>query len=201
MGLVSDALCWEALRENANIIQHRNGCEKLFADYNICLSSGYPPMPAPVANAVCGPQVSNTGRPPPGTDLGTLNQCPLNACCNTWGQCGTTTEFCTESRSKTGALGMAAPGENGCISNCGTDIISSDPPTDTLNIAYSEGYNWRRPCLRMPINRIDTLAYTHVHISFITLNEDFSVSIDSVLEQFMLFRALNGVKKIMTLGG
>ena len=52
---------------------------------------------------------------PPGTDLNTLNDCPLNTYCDIWGQCGTTTEFCTPSNSSTGTPGTAAAGTNGCI--------------------------------------------------------------------------------------
>lgn len=178
-----------------------NGCEKLFADYTICLSSGYPPMPAPVANAVCGPLVPDTPKVPPGTDLSTLNQCPLNACCNIWGQCGTTTEFCTKSNSSTGAPGTAAPGENGCISNCGTDIISSPKPPSQYSIAYFEAWSWQRPCLRQTVTDIDTKAYTHIHYSFIELNEDLSISLNDVADQFPLFKSMSGVKKIVALGG
>jgi len=71
-----------------------NGCSNLWVGTIICLSSGDPPMPAPVANTVCGPQVPGTTKPPKGTDLSKLNPCPLNACCDVWGQCGTTQEFC-----------------------------------------------------------------------------------------------------------
>ncbi|KAK4861521.1 hypothetical protein LT330_003556 [Penicillium expansum] len=120
-----------------------NGCEKLFAKYKICLSTGYPPMPATIPNAVCGPQVNDTVKAPPGTDLSTLNECPLNACCNIWGQCGTTGDFCTPSNSSTGAPGTAAPGKNGCISNCGTNIVTSSAPGKTYNIAYFEAFNWK----------------------------------------------------------
>lgn len=35
-----------------------NGCKRLFPDFKMCVSKGSPPMPAPVANAVCGPTVS-----------------------------------------------------------------------------------------------------------------------------------------------
>lgn len=69
-----------------------DGCGNLLADYNICLSSGFPPMPTVVENAVCGPQVPGTPVAPPSTDLSTLNECPLNACCDIWGQCGTTSK-------------------------------------------------------------------------------------------------------------
>lgn len=62
------------------------GCQDLQAGYTICLSSGSPPMPAVVQNAVCGPQVPGTPIAPDGTDFSTLNECPLNACCDVWGQ-------------------------------------------------------------------------------------------------------------------
>jgi hypothetical protein len=39
-------------------------------------------MPAPISNAVCGPQKPDTPTPPKGTDISELNPCPLNACCN-----------------------------------------------------------------------------------------------------------------------
>lgn len=115
------------------------GCTDLLAGYLICLSSGYPPMPLPVANAVCGPQVNGTATAPAGSDLSTFNECPLNACCDIWGECGTTAEFCTISNSTTGAPGTAAKGTNGCISNCGTDIITGDIPSETYKVAYFEG--------------------------------------------------------------
>ena len=63
-----------------------NGCTNLWVGVRLCLSSGSPPMPAPVTDVVCGPQVPGTPVPPPGTDLSTLNPCPLNACCDVWGQ-------------------------------------------------------------------------------------------------------------------
>ncbi|KAL7817792.1 glycoside hydrolase family 18, chitinase [Trichoderma gracile] len=178
-----------------------NGCAKLFADYNICLSIGYPPMPAPVANAVCGPQVNGTAPAPPGVDLSTLNQCPLNACCNIWGQCGTTADFCTPSNSSTGAPGTAAPNENGCISNCGEDIITSDPPAETMSIAYFEAFDQKRRCLKMPITSVEASAYTHIHFSFITLNEDYSINVDGVESQLRLFAGMLGVKRIVSVGG
>lgn len=39
-------------------------------------------MPAPIANAVCGPQKPDTPTPPKGTNITELNPCPLNTCCN-----------------------------------------------------------------------------------------------------------------------
>ncbi|KAF1732354.1 Killer toxin subunits alpha/beta [Beauveria bassiana] len=178
-----------------------NGCNKMFAGYNICLSKGYPPMPAPVKNAVCGPQVKGTGRYPHDIDPTSLNECRLNACCNIWGQCGTTGEFCTPSKSPTGAPGTAAPGENGCISNCGTDVITGHTPKNTYTIAYFEAYDWDRPCLRMAADQIDASKYTHAHFSFAVLTDDLSVSVDDTATQFQLFRTLTGIKKIVSIGG
>lgn len=64
-----------------------NGCNNnVWAKSIICLTSGSPPMPPPVNGAVCGPQVPGTNRPTEGTDIASLNPCPLNACCDVWGQ-------------------------------------------------------------------------------------------------------------------
>jgi hypothetical protein len=63
-----------------------NGCDSLWVGTIICLSTGTPPMPAAVANALCGPQVPGTVVPPAGTNISLLNPCPLNACCDVWGQ-------------------------------------------------------------------------------------------------------------------
>lgn len=61
------------------------GCSDLLVGYEICISSGYAPMPAPVANAEFGPQVNGTVTAPAGTNMSSLNECPLNACCDIWG--------------------------------------------------------------------------------------------------------------------
>jgi hypothetical protein len=68
------------------------GCNDLQKDAVICLSSGHPPMPAPLQNAVCGPQVPGTEYPSQWSDISNLNPCPLNACvCRTQSAitCGT----------------------------------------------------------------------------------------------------------------
>jgi hypothetical protein len=63
-----------------------NGCSSLWVGTIICVSTGTPPMPAAVANTLCGPQVPGTVVPPAGTNISLLNPCPLNACCDVWGQ-------------------------------------------------------------------------------------------------------------------
>ncbi|RAO73094.1 uncharacterized protein BHQ10_009106 [Talaromyces amestolkiae] len=177
------------------------GCDDLLANEYICLSTGYPVMPAVISNAVCGPQVNGTATAPQGSDLSTLNECPLNACCDIWGQCGITADFCTPSNSTTGAPGTAANGTNGCISNCGTQIIESDTPTEYFAVGYFEGFDVQRPCLKPWITQIDTTAYTHIHMSFATLNTDFSYNLSSVGSQWEDFLALTDVKRILTVGG
>jgi LysM repeat protein len=178
-----------------------NGCSDLWVGVNMCLSTGTPPMPAPVANAVCGPQVPGTVKPPAGTDLSNLNPCLLNACCDVWGQCGTTVEFCTNT--STGAPGTAQAGTNGCISNCGTNIVQSGPPATYINVGYFEGFNLGRPCLNMDIRQLNTTTYTNIHFAFATLTSNYEVVIGdgSANFEFQEFVSLSGPKRILSFGG
>lgn len=132
-----------------------------------------------------------------------LNPCPLNVCCNVWGQCGMTDDFCVVSKSETGAPGTSAPGKNGCISNCGRDIIKGSPPAKKIKVAYYEAWNFNRKCLNMYVDQIDTNAYTHVHFAFASVTNDFKVVIegDKPKEQFEYFKKMSGVKKIISFGG
>lgn len=178
------------------------GCNNLQAGVKMCLSTGSPPMPAPIPNAVCGPQVAGT-QPPTvaGVTLASLNPCPLNACCDIWGQCGTTDEFCTISLSLTGAPGTAFPGTNGCISNCGSGLIIGTPPAAFKTIAYFEAFNYERPCLNMDVTEIDTTKYTHIHLAFATITAEFNVDISGIQDQFSRFVSMTGVKRILSFGG
>ncbi|KAL2830488.1 hypothetical protein BDW59DRAFT_177834 [Aspergillus cavernicola] len=180
-----------------------NGCDTLWVGTIMCLSTGDPPMPASLANAICGPQVPDTKTPTDGTDLADLNPCPLNACCDIWGQCGITDEFCTESESTTGAPGTAAAGENGCISNCGTDIEASDAPETYRQVAYFEGYNLDRECLYMDASQLDTDTLTHIHFAFGTLTEAFEVAVGNDRSQFEFerFKLLSGPLRVLSIGG
>lgn len=178
------------------------GCTDLQAGQNICLSSGSPPFPAPVSNAVCGPQVPGTLEPTNGTDWALLNPCPLNACCDIWGQCGTTPEFCTISKSTTGAPGTAAIGDNGCISNCGTDIMTdSAAPSKYASMGFFEGFNSQRPCLIMNAYEIDKASYTHVLYAFGNITSEYAVNNGGYTLQFNQFLLLSNVQRIITFGG
>jgi hypothetical protein len=73
------------------------GCDKLIPGTYICLSEGDPPMPFPIPNAWCGPTKRGSKPPSKGQELKDLNPCPLNACCNIWGQCGVSGDFVSQS--------------------------------------------------------------------------------------------------------
>lgn len=178
-----------------------SGCNPLYRGTIICLSTGDPPMPAPIQGAQCGPQVPGTEKPTDGTDITDLNPCPLNACCDVWGFCGITAEFCTNT--STGAPGTAEPGTNGCISNCGTDIIKSDKPATFRKIGYFQGYNLNRDCVLQDGTQIDASAYTHLQFAFGLLTQDYQVNVGDLFStyEFGVFKNIRGPKKILSFGG
>ncbi|KAF3392448.1 hypothetical protein F1880_008654 [Penicillium rolfsii] len=84
-----------------------HGCAQIQQGAFVCVSSGEPPMPVALPNAICGPQVPGTVRPKKYSDLASLNPCPASQCCSKLGQCGSTSAFCSVSQ--------------GCISHCKED--------------------------------------------------------------------------------
>ncbi|KAJ5827672.1 Glycoside hydrolase superfamily [Penicillium robsamsonii] len=180
-----------------------SGCDALGYSQIMCLSKGDPPMPAELSNAVCGPQVSGTKKPTDRTKLAELNPCKLNACCNIWGQCGITDDFCTESNSTTGAPGTAAEDENGCISNCGNHIKpgTTEPP-DFKMIVYFEAWNSNRPCMNMDVTDIPSKGtYSHVHFAFANITKDLEVDIEDVKPSFNAFVGMKDFNRILSFGG
>ena len=178
-----------------------SGCGSLPYNINICLSKGDPPMPATLEGTVCGPAVPGTERPTDGTKLAELNPCPLNACCDVWGQCGITAEFCTDT--STGNPGTAKPNTNGCISNCGTSMVRGDAPATFRRVAYYEGYGMGRECLLQDALQIDRSEYTHIHFAFGILTPDYQVGVGDALSayQFENFKRLEGPARILSFGG
>ncbi|KAK4247528.1 hypothetical protein C7999DRAFT_14472 [Corynascus novoguineensis] len=186
------------------------GCNKgLQPGQLICLSKGDPPMPNPLSGATCGPQVPGRERPTNGTKLADLNPCPLNVCCNIWGNCGLSDEFCIESPADSGAPGAAKPGSNGCISNCGMDIVHSDKKPDQFRrVGYFESWNIKdRECLHMDVSKIPEVApvgesgYTHIHFAFPDITSELTVDVSKYQDQFDGFKKLSSVKKIVSFGG
>ncbi|KAH6617398.1 glycoside hydrolase family 18 protein [Chaetomium tenue] len=166
----------------------------------ICISTGAPPMPPAVDGVVCGPQVLGTTRPASWSDITMLNPCPLNACCDKWGQCGITPDFCTPTQSSTGAPGTSAPGTNGCISNCGTSIVQGSASGGPLRIGYFEVFGVDRSCLTMDASNLPSGGYTHVHYAFGSITSDFQVDLSAYLTQFEIFASMTGFKRILSFG-
>lgn len=159
-------------------------------------------MPGAISNAVCGPQVPGTEPPEDGTELQDLNPCPLNVCCNVWGQCGTTDDFCVEAPADTGAPGTSKPGKNGCISSCGMEITNNNsPPSSFAHVAYFEAWNHNRRCLHMDVGKIDRDKYTHIHFAFADITPDYQVDVSKHQGQFNLMKTLTGIKRIVSFGG
>jgi hypothetical protein len=178
-----------------------SGCDPLFAETVICLSKGKPPFPAAIANAVCGPQKLGTKAPTDGSDIAKLNPCPLNACCNIWGQCGVTRDFCIDTN--TGPPGTAETGTYGCISNCGVDVVKGTG-TGAIKLAYFQGYGMGRQCLYQDALQIDTSKYTHLHFGFGTLTRDtYQVEVGDASSsyQFGEFKRVRNAKRILSFGG
>ncbi len=165
----SGDICSTLAEQNSmtvDLIEERNkqtwgwtGCGYLLVGQVMCLSTGSPPMPAPVTNAVCGPQVPGTEKPADMSTLVDLNPCPLKVCCNVWGQCGITKDFCIAAPADTGAPGTAKPGSNGCIANCGMDIVNNaQAPASFMRIGYFEAFLLDRPCLHMRVSIASAFA-------------------------------------------
>ena len=178
-----------------------NGCNDLNAGIYICLSKGDPPMPAPISNAVCGPTKPGSKKPTSGS-LEDMNPCPLNVCCNIWGQCGITEDFCKEERGPADNPGTSAR-ENGCVSSCGVDITNNDKgPSSYGRVGYYESWNFDRDCLNLRAANANTdESYTHMHWAFAGINtEDWTVAINDTYNQWEDFKSLNA-KRIISFGG
>ena len=168
------------------------GCQNLQPG-KICISKGTKgPIPALQKDAKgnpvpCGPTASGNG---------TNVQCPLKACCNSWGQCGLTDDFCKVTNSKLN------PGVSGCQDNCEIKYIKGSAPSSFTKVGYYETWNQKWPCLNARIRDIDLSEYTHVHYSFADILPDYTIYMDPLAkEQFNDFKAVSGVKKIVSFGG
>ncbi|KAH6892884.1 glycoside hydrolase family 18 protein [Thelonectria olida] len=155
-----------------------NGCKLLWRGTSICLSTGTPSFPSSISDAVCGPQVPSTKKPSSGTsDSWTkLNPCPLNVCCNVWGKCRTADDLCVIAKAATGAPGATAKGKNSCIASYGRDIINGSAPAKTMR-------------------------YTHIHFAFANVTSSYTIEVSGAQHQFNLFKAMTGIKKIISFGG
>lgn len=177
------------------------GCDSLFPGMRICVGPGTPRLPAPNKDAVCGPTKPGTGSPAAGQEVKDLSPCPIKACCNVWGNCGVDKDFCVPTQSETGNPGTAAPNTNGCVQNCGMDIVNNgSPPPSFIKVGYYEAWNRERPCLHMTPQQIPS-SYTHIHYSFADITPGFGVGLGRFGDVFEQFKALRGPKRIVAFGG
>jgi chitinase len=147
-------------------------CQYLVPNQLLCISTGSAPMPAYNPEATCGPTVDGTPAQTDMSKINELNPCPLKACCNVWGFCGVSKDFCIINPADTGAPGTTQPGANSCIASCGLEITNNGlPPPDFKRIGYFEAFNMERPCLSMLPRHINTSSYTHI-VSSLSYNTD-----------------------------
>lgn len=176
------------------------GCNSLFPGMRICISSGTPRLPAPNKDAVCGPTMPGTQSPTGDEKVEDLNPCPIKACCNIWGNCGVDIDFCIPTESETGNPGTAAPNTNGCVQNCGLDLVTGSAPDEFIKVGYFEAFNVDRECLRMSPKNIPS-SYTHVHYAFANITTAWEVSLGDYADVFKEFKALKGPKRVVAFGG
>ena len=152
---------------------------------NICVSPGTPPRPTANPLAQCGPLA-------PG-DLYN-SSCPLNACCDQWGFCGETAEFCATTSSPTNA-----PGTTGCYSNCGIpDLPVAEYPANLGSIAYFLGVDNSSSPLEM--DPFDLTEFDRVHYAFVNLNSDWTIDTTSLGQDFQNFLLISNAK-VASFGG
>lgn len=124
-------------------------------------------------------------------------------------------------QSTTGAPGTAKNGTDGCISNCGTDIIYDDSGFDDhpIMVGYYEAFQNTRPCLNLDVTAINNTVewggqdenhplfgetWDHIHFAFANITDDFEVDISSVENEFDQFKKYSspGKKpKVLSFGG
>ncbi len=179
------------------------GCGNLQIGQYICLRSGIPPFLVPVTNAFCGPQVPGTTAPLGSntTDWALLNLCPLNACCDIWGQCGEDPAFCPATECSTDAPGTAAPKTNRCISNCGIGVEVVAGPAEIAPIGYFAVLNSQRSCLNMDIHPVNVLDYTHSYYAVRNITEDFNIDNRGFSDHFAPITYLKHTNRIISFGG
>ena len=151
----------------------------------ICVSTGTPPPPTPNPLAQCGPLA-------PGSKYNST--CPLNACCDQFGFCGVTSDFCDVLSSPTNA-----PGTTGCYSNCGMpDITAVQEPANLGSIAYFMGVDNSSSLLEMDPT---TITADKIHYAFVNLNSDWTIDTTSLGQDFQNFVGISNSARVASFGG
>ncbi|KAG8162769.1 hypothetical protein KVR01_007247 [Diaporthe batatas] len=123
-----------------------------------------------------------------GSEWSSAEKCPLNVCCSKFGFCGTTEEFCGDSK-------VTKPSCKGTSSNQRT-------------IGYYEGWSTTRACDGMYPENIPAGAYTHLNYAFAFIDPvSFAVAPMSDTDKdlwprFTALKELNpGLKTFISIGG
>jgi len=181
------------------------GCATMLAGYNMCLSSGAPPLPPPQQGTQCGPLVPGTTWPDRSVAMADLNPCPLKACCSNWGFCGPFPEHCDVHAPANAGPGVKLPGfQSTCVSSCGNEIKkNSGPPANFSRIGYYGSWNMERPCLWLKADNANTDgSYTHLHWGFAEIDPaNWTVVLKDPHHQWQAFKNLRGVRRIVSFGG
>jgi GH18 family chitinase len=70
-----------------------------------------------------------------------------------------------------------------------------------MRVAYFEAWNSNRKCLNMDVDQIDKSKYTHIHFAFANVTSGYNIDVSGAQHQFNLFKAMTGIKKIISFGG
>jgi hypothetical protein len=180
-------------------------CKDMLSGYNMCLSDGLAPMPPAQDGTQCGPLVPGTQKPRDLLiSLADLNPCPLKACCSNWGFCGVFPAHCDTHTPDGSGPGAKLKGfQNTCVSNCGNEIQkNSEAPIAFQRIGYYEEFGLDRKCLWLKAKHANTDGtYTHIHWAFANINPTTWKPIINNQKQWSEFKALQGVKRILSFGG
>ncbi|GEQ66998.1 hypothetical protein JCM33374_g661 [Metschnikowia sp. JCM 33374] len=164
------------------------GCETVQQNEVICISKGRNQIARPESNpnAECGPlaphELFNT-------------ECPNKACCNDFGYCGVTSQFCEVKNPG------ASVGKRGCYSNCGYAKLPTRKARDFRMVTYwmdTEGPLNMNITEETSMNSWgDSKYYDVVHYAFATINEDMSISIGKDFKEFKKIEP----QKVVSFGG
>lgn len=182
-------------------------CKDMLIGYNMCLSDGLAPMPPAQQGTECGPLVPGTERPSgSNASIADLNPCPLKACCSNWGYCGVFPAHCDIHAPPGGGPGTKLKGfTNTCVSNCGNEIkqVSGPPAAGFGRVGYYSAFNMNRKCLWLKAKNANTDGtYTHIHWAFGDIDPNgWKPAIKDGKGEWEDFKKLEGVKKILSLGG
>jgi GH18 family chitinase len=81
------------------------------------------------------------------------------------------------------------------------DIKAGTSVASDIRIGYFEAWNSNRPCLRSHVTQYQDAGYTHIHWAFANLTTDFRPDVSGLQEEFDMFKAMTGVKRIISFGG